>query len=87
MRLKTFISVFALFLMLAPLALSQSKETGAVVGTIMDDQGEPLPGVTVTLTSPNLIGIRSKTTDDRGNYRFPALPPGLYALKAELQGF
>jgi len=87
MRLKTFISVFALFLLLAPLALPQSKETGAVVGTIMDDQGEPLPGVTITLTSPNLIRTRSTTTDNRGSYRFPALPPGLYAVKAELQGF
>jgi len=87
MRLKTFISVFVLFLMLVPLAISQSKETGAVVGTVMDDQGEPLPGVAVTLTSPNLIGTRSAITDDRGNYRFPALPPGLYAVKAELQGF
>ncbi len=74
MRLKTFISVFVLFLMLVPLAISQSKETGAVVGTVMDDQGEPLPGVAVTLTSPNLIGTRSAITDDRGNYRFPALP-------------
>ncbi len=44
MRLKTLISVFALFLLLVPFALSQSKETGAVEGTVMDDQGEPLPG-------------------------------------------
>jgi len=43
--------------------------------------------VTVSLTSPNLMGDRTMMTDAKGQYRFPALPPGLYAVKIELSGF
>ena len=76
-----------LLLLLAPLLLSQSKETGAIVGTITDEENTPLPGVTVTLTSPALMGARTFMTDSKGAYRFPALPPGEYTVKADLQGF
>lgn len=66
---------------------SQSRDTGAVVGTVMDEEGIPLPGVTMTLAGKNLMGDRTFVTDDRGQYRFPAIPPGLYSIRAELQGF
>ena len=47
-----------------------------------------VPGVTVTITSPNLIGgAHSTVTDSEGLYRFPSLQPGVYELTAELQGF
>jgi hypothetical protein len=87
MKLKACVFFLAFMLLLSPLAFSQSRSTGAIVGTVMDDQGEPLPGVTVTLESPNLIGVRSAITDSSGGYRFPALPPGLYTITVELPGF
>ena len=87
MKLKACIFLVAFMLVLSPLVFSQSRATGAIVGTVMDDQGEPLPGVTVSLDSPNLIGARSAITDAAGGYRFPALPPGLYTVTVELQGF
>ena len=87
MKLKMLILLCISFLMFSPLAFSQSKETGAIVGTIADEEGTPLPGVTVTLSSPKIMGERVFVTDADGQYRFPALPPGLYAVKAELQGF
>jgi hypothetical protein len=74
-------------LILASLAFSQSKETGAIMGAVMDEQGDPLPGVTVTVSSPNLMGTRTAVTGADGAYRFPALPPGDYTVKAELDGF
>lgn len=74
-------------LLLTPLAFSQSRETGAITGTVTDESGAPLPGVTVTISGPGLMGTRSSVTDARGVYRFPALPPGTYTIKAELQGF
>lgn len=76
-----------LILMLAPLAIGQSRETGAITGTVVDESGAPLPGVTVTISGPSLMGTRTYVTDAKGNYRFPALPPGTYTIKAELQGF
>jgi hypothetical protein len=54
---------------------------------VTDDQGNPLPGVNVTLSGGNLMGVRTFVTDATGAFRFPALPPGLYEVKAELQGF
>jgi hypothetical protein len=87
MKIKLTLPLLILFLFLAPIVFSQSRETGAIVGTVHDQQGNPLPGVTVTLSSPNLMGIRIFSTERDGSYRFPALPPGDYTVKAELQGF
>ncbi len=87
MRFKQISFLLALLLVLSPLVFSQSRDTGAIMGAIADEEGVPLPGVTVTVTSPNLIQARTVITDAKGMYRFPALPPGLYAVKVELQGF
>jgi outer membrane receptor protein involved in Fe transport len=81
------LSILAIILLLAPVAFSQSKETGALRGVVTDEQGAPLPGVNVTLSGQNLMGIRTFLTDANGEFRFPALPPGEYQVKAELQGF
>ena len=62
--------------------------TGALVGTVKDEQGAVLPGALVRVTSPALIGgPATTTTNERGQLRFPVLPPGPYALEIELQGF
>ncbi len=87
MRVKALLFIAILLLLVAPLAISQSRETGALRGVITDDQGAPLPGVNVTVSSPNLMGARAVVTDANGEYRFPALPPGEYQIKAELPSF
>jgi len=87
MKIKVILSVLVLALVLSPLLVAQSRETGAIVGTITDDEGEKLPGVTITLTGANLMGSRTAITDNEGNFRFPALPPGTYTVKADLDGF
>ena len=46
-----------------------------------------LPGVTVTATSPSMIGAQTQVTGANGTYRFPAVPPGAYTLTFELAGF
>ncbi|NLH77901.1 MAG: TonB-dependent receptor, partial [Acidobacteria bacterium] len=84
---KQVITFLAIALLLAPLAFSQSRDTGALRGVVTDDQNDPLPGVAITVTSPSLMGSRSAVTDANGEYRIPALPPGEYKVKAELQGF
>jgi len=60
---------------------------GRIAGVITDDSGAIVPGVTVTATSPALIQPQTTTSGSDGNYRFPALPSGLYTLTFELQGF
>jgi hypothetical protein len=62
--------------------------TGVLVGTVKDEQGAVLPGALVRLTSPALIGGPATTTaNEKGQLRFPVLPPGPYLLEIELQGF
>ncbi len=87
MKRKSIFIWMGFLLILCSLAFSQSKETGAILGTVMDEQNEPLPGATVVISSPNLMGTREFVTDAQGQYRFPALPPGEYTIKAQLQGF
>lgn len=60
---------------------------GTVTGVVTDPQGEVLPGVTVTATSPALIGVRTAVTEADGRFRFPALASGVYKLKFDLAGF
>jgi hypothetical protein len=64
-----------------------AQTTGRLVGSVEDAQGGVLPSVTVTVTSPQLQGASTAITDATGQYRFPALPPGPYHVKAELAGF
>ena len=62
--------------------------TGALIGTVKDAQGGVLPGAVVRVSSPALIGgPATLTTNEKGQLRFPALPPGSYVLDIELQGF
>jgi hypothetical protein len=86
LKAKSILAI-GLLLTMAVLSLAQSRETGAIIGKVTDDQKNPLPGVSVTLTGKNLMGSRSALTDALGAFRFPALPPGEYSLKTLLQGF
>ena len=62
--------------------------TGALIGTVKDDQGGVPPGAVVRVSSPALIrGPAAVTTNEKGQLRFPALPPGAYVLDIELRGF
>ncbi len=62
-------------------------ETGEIKGKVMDEDGAPLPGVTVMIKSPSLQGIRSTVTAVDGTYRFPLLPIGKYDVTYEIKGF
>lgn len=75
-------------LLLAGLAYSQSGTTGAIEGKVTDDQGSPLPGAQVKLSSPDLIGgAQTKVTNAEGRCRFVALLRGTCAVEASLAGF
>ena len=68
-------------------ALAQGRQTGTVRGSVVDAQGLVLPGVTVTVRSTALQGVRSTVTEINGNYQILALPPGEYDVVFELSGF
>ncbi|HEY0141245.1 MAG TPA: TonB-dependent receptor [Thermoanaerobaculia bacterium] len=79
--------LIAVLTLIVPMAFAQtSRTTGAITGTVTDTTGAPLPGVTVTITSPNLQGSRTEVTDANGQYTIPSLPPGNYRAEYTLSG-
>jgi outer membrane receptor for ferrienterochelin and colicin len=66
-------------------AFGQGSTTGQLVGTVTTG-GNPLPGATVTITSPSMQGSRTAVSDVNGNFSLSALPPGDYTVKIELSG-
>jgi len=77
----------ALAIVLAGSAEAQ-QQTGAITGRATDTSGGALPGVTVSITSPNMIGgARTVVTDEQGVYRFTLLTGGQYVVSFTLPGF
>jgi len=60
---------------------------GSISGTVKDNTGAVLPGVTVTVTSVERGTTDSVVTNDSGLYIKDRLLPGTYEVRAELQGF
>ena len=87
---KRVVSVVALgsLLTLATAPAFSQEMVGSIVGKVADEQGLVMPGVVIAVSSPNLIaGSQTATTGDDGTYRVRNLPPGTYAVLAELTGF
>lgn len=75
------------FLLVLSAAAAFAQTTASLTGTVLASDGTPLPGITVTVTSPNLQGERTTTTGRSGTYLFPALPPGHYLVRFSAPGF
>ena len=63
--------------------VAQTSTTGTIEGLITDTNGAVVPGITLTVSSPNLIRTQSTKTDSEGQYRILNLPPGTYLLTVE----
>ena len=84
--LRMLVATLAVTALLAT-GVSAQELRGRITGVVTDDSGAIVPGVTVTAASPALIQPQTTVSGSDGNYRFPALPSGLYTLTFELQGF
>jgi len=74
-------------LALASAALAQNV-LGTITGRALDSSGALIPGVEVTISSPQMIGgTRSSVTDETGSYRFTQLAVGTYRVTFALPGF
>src|SRR5688500_1630920 len=79
---------FVVIGVLAPRLASPQGLTGTLIGTVKDEQGGVLPAAIVRVSSRALIGgPATMQTNDKGQLRFQALPPGSYVLEIEMQGF
>lgn len=75
------------FLSLLGVRTAGGQTTGSISGRVVDPSGAPISGVTVEATSQSLQGARTMVTPGDGVYRFPAVPPGSYQIRATLSGF
>ena len=88
MTIRHFVWAAVLVLTTAPGAMAQTRATAAdLTGTVLDQTNSVLPGATITATNADTNAVRTATTDDRGRYTIPALPPGTYTVTCELSGF
>jgi len=79
------VAVAAMLLLVGGGLAFAQNQSGNLFGKVVDDQGNRLPGVTITLGSGG--APQTTVTDARGEFRFPNLPPTSYQVRAELQGF
>src|SRR4051794_6794452 len=85
MRSKIFM-VLVVLLCCAVSAFSQTS-FGTITGRVEDTSAARIPGVSIMLTSPAIVGQRDVVTDESGTFRFSNLPIGTYTARFELPGF
>src|SRR4030043_1770102 len=82
--IKTLMGIAVLLLISA--AVLAQEQYGNIRGQVLDKQGNPLPGVNVTLES-ELYNPHSMVTSEGGIFRFLNVSLGEFRVKCELSGF
>jgi hypothetical protein len=80
-------AVLALLVFCLVTVLHAQRQTGMIRGIVAASDGTPLPGVSLTLKGPTLIGPAAAVSNEAGAFRLPGLPPGEFVLVAEISGF
>lgn len=71
-----------------PLAAQETFQNGSILGSVTDETGAAMLGVTVEISSPALqVGRETAKTDSSGAYRFTNLPAGVYRIAYSMAGF
>jgi len=78
---------FLFALLILTTSLHAQRTTGDLQGVVRDASGGVLPGVTVSVSGPNIPRAQTTVTSETGSYRIGNLPPGTYNLSFELTGF
>lgn len=79
--------IAVLFLLLTCGEVTAQQVTGTITGSVVDPQDQVLPGANVTLVNEETDEERTIVSNDAGAFSFPALQPGVYALRVERPGF
>ncbi|UCC41339.1 MAG: TonB-dependent receptor [Candidatus Aminicenantes bacterium] len=85
-KFKT-LSILVAVLMIASSALFAQTQSGTLKITVVDDEGTALPGVSLTLSSPVMMGEKTLISNAAGEVLFVNLTPGIYQIKSSLPGF
>jgi hypothetical protein len=88
MSKKIFGIILVLILVLCFSSLTYAqRQTGSIHGQVIDKEKNPLPGATISASGPALMGVQNYVTPATGLFRFPALLPGEYEVRAQMPGF
>ncbi|MCB1043449.1 MAG: TonB-dependent receptor [Acidobacteria bacterium] len=68
-------------------SVASDDTTGHLVGSIADNNQEPLPGAVISVEHVSTGLVRSAVSDEDGSYRFPSLPVGDYTVMVSMPGF
>ncbi len=80
-------ATLALVLLLPLVAAAQATPAGTFYGYVLDPDHRPLPGARVTVENPSTAAVRGVVSNQQGLYSVPALPPGLYNITVDANGF
>src|SRR5258706_12723631 len=84
--LRASCALFPLILLAAGPGFSQTVNA-TLLGTVKDIGGGVIAGAKVTITETNTGINHSGQTNESGNYTFPDIPPGVYQVTVEQNGF
>ncbi len=81
---------WVLFVVLATIAGSicgSAQTFGEITGTVTDSSGAVAAGASVTLLNTATSQARKVSTNEGGNYTIPFVPPGVYEVRVQKDGF
>lgn len=84
---RAFLAAVLVALAVVVAAGDAAAQNAQVIGNVKDQTGAVVPGATVTAKNQETGLTRTDITNDKGDFRLPALPPGIYKVSVELQGF
>ncbi len=76
-----------LLVMIASSLPGAAQTFGEITGTITDSTGAAAAGASVTLLNTATSQARKVDTNEAGNYTIPFVPPGLYEVRVQKDGF
>ncbi len=77
----------AVVLLFSVVSVFGQSATAEFNGSVVDQSGAVLPGTNITLTEESTGLVREVVSTGTGRFVIPAVPPGVYTIKAELSGF
>ena len=86
MKIRFLITTLVLVFVFTGAVFAQGVQTAILEGTVTGPDGKALPGVTVMVKSPALMGERQAVSSTTGDYNIPGLPPGDYTITFALEG-
>jgi hypothetical protein len=84
---RAFLAAAIVVLAVLLAAADAAAQNAQIIGTVRDESGAIVPGATVTAKNQETGLTRTDVTNTQGDFRLPALPPGVYKVTVDLQGF